>query len=169
MWYVNSFSWPEKTSSYHNLIISLGSINGQAKSIWPCMRLSWINPGWKKVIFMGFYATKCPTPFIFFDPHLQLFSLRLDLFFHKGELMHPLLCVCPTQMFQRYILTLQSFLKRYQISKNTYCIFSSLDAVYIMCGSKFYEIKSILYIFRKTIFTTIITCISSRLFIFFTQ
>ena len=122
------------------------------KSIWPCMHFSWINPGWKNVIFMGFYATKCPTPFIFFDPHLQLFSLRLDLFFHKGELMHPLLCVWPTQMFKRYILTLQSFLKRYQISKNTYCIFSSLDAVYIMCGSKFYEIKSLFYIFRKTIY-----------------
>ena len=40
-------------------------------------------PDGKNAIFMGFYATKCPTPFIFFDPHLQLFSLRLDLFFSQ--------------------------------------------------------------------------------------
>ena len=103
--------------------------------------------------FYGILCYQMSHPLHLFRPTFTtlLFEIR-SFFFHKGELMHPLLCVCPTQMFQRYILTLQSFLKRYQISKNTYCIFSSLDAVYIMCGSKFYEIKSLFYIFRKTIY-----------------
>ena len=83
VWYVNSFSWPEKTSSYHNLIISLGSINGQAKSIWPCMRFSWINPGWKKRNFYGILCYQMSHPLHLFRPTFTTLLFEIRSFFSQ--------------------------------------------------------------------------------------